>query len=139
MKDKTKSLRTPLAKVRGLGSAKEGAEHWWMQRLTALALIPLSIYVIYSFFAEVVYGGYDGATVWLRNPFAALAAILFVGAGFHHAISGLQVVIEDYVHGECLKLASVIGVKFIGWSLALLATIAVLKILFFANMPMPHA
>ena len=138
---KRTSMRTPLAEARGLGSAKEGVEHWWLQRLTAIALIPLSIYAIAAFFTNEVYGDFDNAVAWLSSPFAAVFMIMFLIAGFHHAASGVQVVIEDYVHGEALKLASLITVRLIAWTFGLLGVIAVIKILFFAiiTMMMPHA
>lgn len=130
MSKKIPSLRSPLARVRGLGSAGHGTEHWWVQRLTALALIPLSLYVTATFFIYVVYGGYDGAVYWLRSPLNSAFVILFVLVGFHHAASGLQVVIEDYVHCECAKLASIVVVKFIAAFFALLGVLAAVKVLF---------
>jgi len=141
MKAKAKSMRSPLAEVRGLGSARHGTQHWWLQRLTALALIPLSIYVVATFFVEVVYGGHEGAVEWLSSPFAAVLTILFLGVGFHHAANGVQVVIEDYVHGEARKIAGIVTVKFFAVMLALLGSLAVIKVLFFAiiAMMMPHA
>lgn len=130
MKNKTPSLRTPLARVRSLGSAKDGTEHWWLQRLTAIALIPLTLFVLNGFFTYVVFGTYDGAVYWLRSPFSATLVILFVGVGFHHASSGLQVVIEDYIHCECAKLTAIIAVKFLSVTFALLGILATVKILF---------
>jgi succinate dehydrogenase / fumarate reductase membrane anchor subunit len=133
MTKETKSMRTPLAEARGLGSAKDGVEHWWLQRLTALALIPLSMYVVGSFFNAVAFGsGYDSAIAWLSSPFGAVTMILLIGVGFHHAASGMQVVIEDYVHSEALKLISLIAVKFIAAALTLLGSLAVIKVLFHA-------
>jgi succinate dehydrogenase / fumarate reductase membrane anchor subunit len=129
MNSKGKSLRSPLGRVRGLGSAKNGSEHWWLQRLTSLALIPLSIYPVAMFFIYAVFGGYEGAHTWVKSLYAATALILFLAVGFHHAASGLQVVIEDYVHGETPKLFAVILVKFIAAAFAILGILAVLKIL----------
>jgi succinate dehydrogenase / fumarate reductase membrane anchor subunit len=129
MKTKTPSLRSPLARVRSLGSAGRGTEHWWLQRLTAIALIPLSLFVIVTFYMYVVEGTYDGAVYWLRSPFAATFVILFLAVGFHHAASGLQVVIEDYVHCECAKLTSLIVVKFLAVVFALLGILSTVKIL----------
>ena len=93
------SLRTPLGRVRGLGSAKEGTAHWWAQRLTAIALVPLVLWFAVSL---IVLAGADHATVaaWLRDPVAAVLMLLLILAGFHHAQLGMQVVIEDYVHSE---------------------------------------
>lgn len=130
MSRKIPSLRTPLARVRGLGSAKSGTGHWWMQRLTSIALVPLSLYAIAAFFTHVVFGDYASAILWMRSPFAATLVLLFIGVGFHHAASGLEVVIEDYVHCECLKRASIVAVKFVAAAFALLGMLAVVKILF---------
>src|ERR1700749_5335796 len=112
MKKNKSSMRSLLGRARGLGSAKEGVEHWWMQRLTALALIPLSLYIVGTFFNAVVFGsGYDSALAWLSSPVTAVTMILLFGTAFHHAASGVQVVIEDYVHCEMWKLLSIIAVK----------------------------
>jgi len=106
-------METPLARVRHLGSAKEGVEHWWMQRLTAIALVPLSLWFVASIWWLVV-GGVDYAAFqsWLQGPVAAILLILFLGATFYHLKLGMQVVIEDYVHAEWLKLTMLIGVTF---------------------------
>ena len=123
------SMRSALGRVRHLGSAKEGVQHWWAQRLTALALVPLTIW----FVASVAYlAGADHAafTGWIARPYNALLMIVLLAAGFHHAQLGLQVVIEDYVHGEGVKLVSLIVVKFAALLLALAGIFAVLKIAF---------
>jgi len=130
MKDGKNSLRSPLGKARGLGSAKHGTDHWWKQRLTALALIPLIIYVFASFYMNVADGGRDGALLWLRSPFAATFVVLFLLFAFHHGASGVQVVIEDYVHHEKAKLGAIMLVKFFAAILALLGVLATVKILF---------
>ena len=121
------SLRTPLARVRGLGSAKEGTAHWWAQRLTAIALVPLVLWFAVSL---IVLAGADHAAVaaWLRDPVAAVLMLLLVLAGFHHAQLGVQVVIEDYVHTEWLKLALVTAVRFAAVALGIGAAFSVLKI-----------
>lgn len=101
------SLRTPLAKVRGLGAAGDGVQHWWLQRLTAIALLPLIFWFVVSVISLI---GADRAQVaaWLDNPLAALLLILLCVAGFLHLKLGLQVVIEDYIHNEALKIAALI-------------------------------
>ena len=121
------SLRTPLGRVRGLGSAKEGTAHWWAQRLTAIALVPLVLWFAASL---IVLAGADHATVaaWLRDPVAAVLMLLLILAGFHHAQLGMQVVIEDYVHSEGLKLALVTAVRFAAVALGIGAAFSVLKI-----------
>ena len=90
-------LRTPIARARGLGSAKEGTRHWWMQRLTAIALVPLTVWLVASF---VAIGAADHArtVLWIRSPAVGIALLLTIAALFHHAQLGMQVVIEDYVH-----------------------------------------
>ena len=123
------SMRTPLAEARGLGSAKTGAEHWWVQRLTAVALVPLTLWLVFSVTGLV---GADHATLvaWLSSPIRLALLVLFLVAMFHHAQLGLQVVIEDYVHQEGAKLALLVAAKFLLWLLATVAILAALRIAF---------
>ena len=123
------SFRTPLGRVRGLGSAKGGTHHWWMQRLTAIALVPLTIWFILSL---ITLSGADHATAtaWLASPLPAVLMLLLIVATFHHLQLGLQVVIEDYVHGEAMRIACIIGVKLASFALAVAAAFAVLKVAF---------
>ena len=122
-------LRSTLGRVRGLGSAKEGVTHWWAQRTTALALVPLSLW-----FAASVIGlagaDYTAVVVWFKSPFNATLMILLIVATFYHAVLGLQVVLEDYVHHEGRKLASILIVKGLAGALGLLAVVAILKLAF---------
>jgi succinate dehydrogenase / fumarate reductase membrane anchor subunit len=120
--------RSPIARVRGLGSAKEGVHHWWVQRLTALALVPLSIW----FAAGVVAlagAPQAEAAAWIARPLNATLMILTLGLTFHHAQLGLQVVIEDYVHAEGAKIALLILVKLLALALALAGALAVLRLM----------
>ena len=95
------SLRSPLGRAIGLGSAKHGADHWWAQRVSAVALILLGLWFAASLIAHA--GADHGAVVaWLRNPITAILMLLLVATTFYHAALGLQVVIEDYVHSEWL-------------------------------------
>jgi succinate dehydrogenase / fumarate reductase, membrane anchor subunit len=119
-------LSTPLARVRGLGSAKEGVEHWWMQRLTALALVPLTLWFVYSA-VRLTGTGYAHAAAWLKLPLNATLMILLIAAGFHHGQLGLQVVIEDYVHTGWRKLTCLLAIKFLAVLLAVGAIVGVLK------------
>ena len=123
------SLNTPLSKVRGLGSAKEGSHHWWVQRMTALALIPLTLWFV---FAVAVMAGQDHATMiaWAAEPFNAVMLLLLVVLTFHHTQLGLQVVIEDYVHGHASKLFLMFANTFGCWIGGLICVLAVLKIAF---------
>ena len=121
------SLRTPLGRVRGLGSAKEGTAHWWAQRLTALALIPLVLWFVVSLIV-MTGAGHEAVAEWLRDPVSAVLMLLLILAGFHHAQLGMQVVVEDYVHAEWLKFALVTGVRFAAVALGIGAAFSVLKI-----------
>ena len=121
------SGRGSLRRAVGLGSAKGGVHHWWMQRLTAIALVPLSIWFITSVRCLV---GADHARVtsWVSDPFVALLLILMLMTMFYHLRLGLQVVIDDYVHAKPLKLMCMLGNDFINIVLAVACTFAVLKI-----------
>jgi succinate dehydrogenase / fumarate reductase membrane anchor subunit len=122
-------LRTPLGRVRGLGAAKDGVGHWWVQRLTAVALVPLILWFVASIVGLV---GADHAAfvAWLSRPFNAVLMTVLLIAGFHHLQLGLQVVIEDYVHHEAAKFAGLVVVKFAAALLALAGIFSVLKIAF---------
>lgn len=121
------SLRSPLSRARGLGSAKEGAEHWWWQRLTAVALVPLTLWFAYGI-AVHAGGGYEEVRAWVAYPPVAIGLAVFLAALFHHSQLGLQVVIEDYVTSEGLKLGSIVLIKFAHVVLAAGAIFAVLKV-----------
>ena len=120
-------LRTPLARARGLGSAREGVHHWWAQRLTAIALIPLVVWFAISL---VMMSGADYGAVraWIGSPVVMVLLILTIAIGLHHGQLGLQVVIEDYVHGDGSKLALIVAVRFIAVLFGLAAIVAVLRI-----------
>ena len=122
-------MRTPLAHARGLGSAKDGTEHFWRQRVTAVALIPLSFWFVVSLIAMA---GADHVAViaWLKQPVPACAMLLFIGTGFVHLRLGVQVVIEDYVEGEAAKIACLMLNTFFCAAAGLLSALAVLKIFF---------
>ena len=121
------SLQTPLSQARGLGAAGEGIHHWWTQRLTALALIPLSLWLVASIIS-VVGADYETAVGWVRSPVTVVLLLLFIFAAFYHAQLGVQVVLEDYVHVEWAKVATIILSKFLMIALAFVAGFAVLKI-----------
>jgi succinate dehydrogenase / fumarate reductase membrane anchor subunit len=125
-------MRSPLGRVRGLGAAKEGVGHWWAQRLTSLALIPLSVWFVAS---VVALTGADYASVrsWIGSPVVAGLLVLLIVATFYHAALGLQVVIEDYVHHEGAKLAALLAVNGLAILLALAGVLAVLAVLFGAR------
>ncbi len=123
------NFRTPLARARGLGSARSGTHHWWMQRLTAVALVPLSLWFVASLIALVTA---DHATViaWLRSPLVAILCCALIVTIFYHGQLGLQVVVEDYVHTEWLKLVSIVVAKFLSLLMAGACLFAVLSIAF---------
>ena len=123
------SLQTPLGRVRGLGSAKEGVQHWWVQRLTAIALVPLTIYFLYMLLSMV---GADQAVARaiVAKPLNASLLAAFVLALFWHAQRGLQVVIEDYIHVRWQELSLQIFVRFATLLAALIALVAIGRIAF---------
>ncbi len=120
-------MRTPISKVRGQGSAKNGTHHFWVQRVTAVALIPLCMWFLCALMFHM---GNDRAEVlaWLSQPLVAILFILLIMSGLYHLKLGLQVVIEDYVNGEGCKLFSQLAVT-LGCSVIAVASLfAVLKI-----------
>lgn len=121
------SMRAPLAQVRVHGSAKAGAHHWWGQRLSALALIPLFLWFVASL-AAVGTADYATAVSWIRSPLNSALLVLLIGATFYHAQLGMQVVFEDYISTHWLQVASIILVKFAAILLAVVSIIAVLRI-----------
>ena len=123
----TNSMRTPLAKVRGLGSAKSGVHHWWHQRLTAIAMVPLVLSAIYLVF-RIAGSDYNQAISLLQNPFYAAILLLLIITGFWHCMLGIQVVIEDYVGSEWGRITSILIVKAILILLATLSALSLFKI-----------
>jgi succinate dehydrogenase / fumarate reductase membrane anchor subunit len=122
-------LRTPLGRALGLGSAKEGVAHWWAQRVSAVALVPLGLWFCASLIALA---GADRAALaaWLHGPVAAILMILTIGAVFYHGALGVQVVIEDYVPSEGTKLAGIVATKLAALLLGVAGIFAVLKLAF---------
>jgi succinate dehydrogenase / fumarate reductase, membrane anchor subunit len=122
------SLRSPLGRVRGHGAAKEGPHHWWVQRLTSLALIPLTVWFVISLLSLPAY---DRATVlaWVSQSWTALLLVLFISITAWHSKLGVQVVLEDYVHGGTKTLSLIVS-TFAHTLVAAVAIFAVLKIAF---------
>ena len=123
------SLRSDLGRVRGLGSAKEGTSHWWAQRLTAVALVPLSVWFVWSAI-NLVGVDHIGFKNWLNENANLVLMILFVGSLFYHMQLGLQVVIEDYVHGEKKKVTSLVLNLFVAIFFGVSSIVALLKVAF---------
>ena len=119
-------LRTPLNRARGLGSAKDGLHHWWVQRITAVALVPLVVWFAISL---VMLSGADYAAVraWIGSPLVMVLLTLIIVIGLHHAQLGMQVVYEDYTEGG-LRLALIVLTKFIAVLFGLGAIVAILRI-----------
>jgi succinate dehydrogenase / fumarate reductase membrane anchor subunit len=121
------TLQTPLKRVRGAGAAGSGAHHWWMQRVSSIALLPLTIWFIVSL-ATSAGMSHAEAIAWIGKPFNAVLLIALIALTFQHTASGLQVIIEDYVNQEWLRIGSVLAVKGICWLLGIAAVLAVLRI-----------
>lgn len=121
------SLQTPLARARGLGSAKTGTGHWLAQRVTALIIAPLLIYVLVRLCLAGA-DGYASAHAAVQHPGVAISLIVLLVATFAHAKLGLQVVIEDYVHKPCVKMALLFANLFTAALLSVAGVFAVLKI-----------
>jgi succinate dehydrogenase / fumarate reductase membrane anchor subunit len=119
-------FETPLAKVRGLGSAQSGTFHWWMQRVTAVALLPLSFVFVQLLNASMTLS-YEQIIAWLSTPFNTACIVAWILTVFYHAALGLQVVIEDYVAHEAAKIIAIWSVNLVFGFLALLALLAVLR------------
>lgn len=121
------SLKTPLSRVRGLGSAKSGVRHFWLQRVTAAALVPLTVWFLASI---VAYSGadYDATITYLKQPFVSALFLLLIGATFWHMQLGLQVVIEDYIRRESTKIALIVLLNFFAIGFFAIAALAVLEI-----------
>jgi len=120
-------LQTPLKRVQGLGSAKSGTHHFIVQRVTAIALVPIVVWVIYLALG-LVHADYAHARAMLHHPFAAVWLVAFLVAALWHAQLGLQVVIEDYVHTRWLEALAQLAVKFVCAIAALAGVVAVARI-----------
>ncbi len=127
MSHQGKSMRSPLGRVRGLGAAKSGLSHWWHQRLTALAMAPLMVWMLVLVF-QLVGADYAAATALMSHPVNATVMLLCVGVGFWHASLGIQVVLEDYVSHEGARFGALIIVKMAAVLFASLSAFSILKI-----------
>ena len=123
----TSDLRSKMAKVKGLGSAHHGVSHWWWQRVTALAMVPLTLWFMGSLVSAMLSPDVIKVAEWFASPFNTAMMVLLIVAAFWHAKLGLQVVIEDYVHGTWSKYAMLLGNVFLCVVLGLVSVLAVLK------------
>ncbi|MBX6742226.1 MAG: succinate dehydrogenase, hydrophobic membrane anchor protein [Acetobacteraceae bacterium] len=121
------TLRSPLGRVRGLGSAKGGTHHWWMQRVTSIALLPLTIW--FAFSAALLAGAsYEETIAWIGRPWNAVLLLATIALVFHHTAAGIQVIFEDYANQEWTKMSGILAVKAICALLAIASALAVLRI-----------
>jgi succinate dehydrogenase membrane anchor subunit len=123
----TSRMRSPLGRAIGLGSAKEGVEHWLLQRVTAVALVPLALWFVIALIG-LVGADFDTVQEWVGRPLPAICLVLLLIATFYHASLGLQVVIEDYVHGDLARLGLVIIARLACVALAVAGIVAVLTL-----------
>ncbi|MBK1662247.1 succinate dehydrogenase, hydrophobic membrane anchor protein [Paracraurococcus ruber] len=121
------TLRSPLGRVRGLGSAKGGTHHWWMQRVTSIALLPLTLWFALSA-ASLAGAPYEVTRDWIAQPLNAVLLLAAIGLTFHHTAAGMQVIIEDYANQEWVKVGAILAIKAICWLLAIASALAVLRI-----------
>lgn len=122
-----KDLRSPLAKVKGLGTSPDATHHFWLQRLTALALIPLTFWFCFSI-ALLPNSNYADVISWLQTPFNAVMMILVVLISFQHTHLGLQVIIEDYIAHPAYRLVAILTIKFISYFMMVLGVYSIIKI-----------
>jgi succinate dehydrogenase / fumarate reductase membrane anchor subunit len=122
-------LRSPVARVRGLGSARDGTHHWWLQRVTAVALVPLVVWFVVSLL-RFAPESQAAARAWIASPVTTVMLILAIAVGFWHAALGVQVVIEDYVHAKGWRIGLDMAVKFAAVALALAGLVAIFRVAF---------
>ena len=120
-------MRSQLGRARGLGAAKSGAAHWWAQRVTAVALIPLSLWFVWVAL-RLVGASHEELLAWIGGPIPVVLLIALVVASFYHLALGLQVVIEDYVPGDTARMATLLVIKGMIVLLTLTCLISILKL-----------
>ncbi len=120
-------MKTPLSRAYGLGSSKEGTGHWWMQRLTSVALVPLTLWFGLSL-ASLGDLSHDAVAAWMREPLTAVLLIALLIAGWYHAALGLRVIIEDYVHVAPVKVGAIVLVELGSFLFALAGVVAVMRV-----------
>lgn len=129
-KENTSDFRSKISKARGLGSAKHGVSHWWLQRVTAVALIPLCLWFMTAVISVMVSPNVFLVAIWFSSPINAILLALMLVALFFHAKLGLQVVIEDYIKCPYTKYFMLLSNTFFCFAVAIACIIAVLKLHF---------
>lgn len=125
------TIQSPLGRARGLGASHSGVTHWWHQRLTAIANIPLMLWLMWSVLHMPGWAHAD-FTAWLGQPVNAILMILAVISTFYHAALGSQVIAEDYLHNEWMKMAKIIGIRLFFTGIAVACIFCIMKIAFAA-------
>ncbi len=123
-------LRSELGKVKGLGASRHAVGHWWLQRITALALIPLSLWFMSSLITALLSSNVIHVAEWFASPLHTILMAMLIIAMFIHAKLGVQVVIEDYVHGPVKKYTLLLANTFVCFGFAAICILAVLKLHF---------
>ena len=121
------SYRTPRSRAAGLGAAKEGVHTWIAERVSAIALVPLSLWAVYAAL-RLAPMGYDQAVLWLQHPLNTVLAVLFAALSFYHMGMGLRVVIEDYIHRRSTLIFLLLLNAFVWWGMGTATIVALLKI-----------
>lgn len=121
------SYRSPLGRARGNGSAKEGVHHFWVQRVSAIALVPLTLWFVFSV-AQLPVLDFEAVRWWVAAPSVAIALALFLASAIYHSMLGVQVIIEDYVANDGAKIITLLASKFFHAIVAAVSLFAVLKI-----------
>ena len=121
--------RTPLARVRGIGTAKAGVHHWYAERVTALALVPLTLWFVVCML-RLAGARWETVAAWAGHPWNTVLLLALIGMTFHHMALGIQVILEDYVHQKWVMSLGILATKAISGLLGLLSAVAVLKLAF---------
>ncbi|VAX03151.1 Succinate dehydrogenase hydrophobic membrane anchor protein [hydrothermal vent metagenome] len=121
------SFNTPISKVRGLGSARNGTHHWWMQKIAAVALIPLTIWFVASI-VQMTNADYFTVRTWLSSPIPAILMLIYIVIAIYHLRLGLQAIVEDYIHSEGMKVGLQFSILFGCTIIAVASIFSVLKI-----------
>lgn len=127
MAHRMNNLSSPLSKAKGLGASGEGSHHFWLQRLTALALVPLILWFCFSI-ALLPEASYESVIAWLQSPFNAILMLLLVIVSFQHAQLGLQVILEDYISDHGKRFFAIILIKFISYFMMAAGIYSIIKI-----------